>query len=98
MPGWSVLFFPEGVRSDDGTLGEFKPGIGLLAAGLGVPVVPVYLKGTDSVVAKGGSRPHRGRIEVRFGQPVQIQANTKYDVATKTIRDAVDALSREVAI
>ncbi len=96
--GWSVLFFPEGVRSDDGTLGEFKPGIGLLAAGLGVPVVPVYLKGTDSVVAKGGSRPHRGRIEVRFGQPVQIQANTKYDVATKTIRDAIVSLEEKMTL
>ena len=93
--GWSLLFFPEGERSDDGTIGPFKPGIGLLAARLGVPVVPVYLKGTDSVVAKGGARPHRGYIEVRFGQPIQISAGMKYDVATRVIRDAVTSLSRE---
>ena len=94
---WSLLFFPEGVRSDDGNLGQFKPGIGLLAVGLGVPVVPVYIKGTDSVVAKGGSRPRRGYIEVRFGLPIQIPADTKYDVATKAIRDAVAALSEHTA-
>ena len=70
--GWSLLYFPEGIRSDDGTIGSFRPGIGLLASGLGVPVVPVYLKGTDSVVAKGGSRPHRGYIEVRFGKPLRF--------------------------
>ena len=60
--GWSILYFPEGIRSDDGTIGSFRPGIGLLASGLGVPVVPVYLEGTDSVVAKGGNRPRRGYI------------------------------------
>ena len=59
--GWSLLFFPEGIRSDDGSIGPFRPGVGLLATGLELPVVPVYLKGTDSVVAKGGGRPHRGR-------------------------------------
>ena len=94
---WSLLFFPEGIRSDDGKLGPFKPGIGLLAARLGVPVVPVYLKGTDSVVAKGGSHPRRGHIEVRFGSPILIPADMKYDVATKTIRDAVASLSRDAA-
>ena len=95
--GWSLLFFPEGIRSDDGKLGPFKPGIGLLAASLGVPVVPVHLKGTDSVVAKGGARPQRGDIEVRFGQPIRISSDMKYDAATQVIRNAVASLSREVA-
>ncbi len=95
--GWSLLYFPEGVRSDNGRLGTFKPGIGLLATALGVPVVPVYLKGTDSVVAKGGSRPRRGDIEVTFGQPVQISADTEYTAAARMIRDAVASLSREAA-
>ncbi len=96
--GWSLLFFPEGIRSDDGTLGPFKPGIGLLAVSLEAPVVPVYIRGTDSVVAKGGSRPHRGYVEVRFGQPIRIPAGTKYNAAAQTIRDAVAALSRESAL
>ena len=91
--GWSLLFFPEGIRSDDGKLGPFKPGIGLLATSLEVPVVPVHLRGTDSVVAKGGSRPHRGYIEVRFGPPIRIPADIRYDVATQVIRDAVESLS-----
>ena len=73
------------------------PGIGLLATRLGVPVVPVYLKGTDSVVAKGGGRPHRGDIEVRFGQPIPIPADTNYDEATQIIRDAIASLSEETA-
>ena len=93
--GWSILFFPEGIRSDDGDIGPFKPGIGLLATRLELPVVPVHLKGTDSVLAKGGGRPHRGDIEVRFGEAIMIPAGTKYAVATEIIRQAVASLARE---
>ena len=93
--GWSLLYFPEGIRSDDGEMGTFKPGIGLLASALGVPVVPVYLKGTDSVIAKGGGRPHRGDILVKFGPPMLIPPEMDYAAATTEIRDAVASLARE---
>ena len=93
--GWSILYFPEGIRSDDGSIGPFRPGIGLLAAGLGIPVVPIYLKGTDSVVAKGGSRPQRGHIVVRFGKPLRLCRNADHTEATQQIRAAVAALSLE---
>lgn len=93
--GWSLLFFPEGMRSDDGILRPFKPGIGLLAAQSGVPVVPVHIKGTDSVVAKGGSRPHRGHIEVTFGNPLRIPADTEYSEAADIVRDAIASLAQE---
>ena len=92
--GWSLLYFPEGERSDDGTIGRFRPGIGLLASGLGIPVVPVHIKGTDSVVAKGGTRPHRGDIEVRFGGPLRIDGNANHAEAAGQIRDAVASLSQ----
>ena len=93
--GWSLLFFPEGERSGDGTLGVFRPGIGLLAAGTGVPVVPVYIKGTDSVIAKGGSLPRRGRIVVSIGKPLRFCRNVGYAEATQQIRTAVASLSQE---
>lgn len=92
--GWSLLLFPEGMRSDNGEIGPFKPGVGLLAARLGVPVVPVYLQGTDGVVAKGGRRPRRGCIEVRFGPPLRIPPDLKHADAAQAIRDAVASLSR----
>lgn len=96
--GWSLLFFPEGIRSDDGRLRPFKPGIGMLAAQLGVSVVPVHIKGTDSVLAKGGSRPHRGYIEVTFGNPLRIPADTEYSEAAEIVRDAIASLAREDVI
>ena len=93
--GWSLLYFPEGIRSDDGAIGIFRPGIGLLATGLGIPVVPLYLKGTDSVVAKGGSLPRRGYIEVRFGKPLKFRRDADYEGVANEIRTAVGALSLE---
>ena len=93
--GWSLLFFPEGIRSDDGSIGPFRPGIGFLATQLNIPVVPVHLKGTDTVVAKGGSRPQRGDIEVRFGKPLQFPSSMKYTEATQAIRQAIASLSED---
>ena len=94
--GWSLLYFPEGIRSDDGTMRAFKPGIGLLASSLAIPVVPVHLKGTDRVLAKGGNRPRRGKIEVRFGPPLNIAADADYADAAREIREAVLALSPDI--
>ena len=93
--GWSLLYFPEGIRSDDGTIGRFRPGVGLLATGLGIPVVPVYLKGTDSVIAKGGSRPHRGHIEVWFGEPLLFCRKADNEAVACKIRCAVESLSQK---
>ena len=94
---WSILFFPEGIRSGDGTMAPFRPGIGLLASSLGVPVVPVHLKGTGSVLPKDGSRPRRGHIEVRFGAPMRIAPGADYAAAAREIREAVAALSPDGA-
>ena len=49
--GYSVLIFPEGTRSPDGKLHQFRPGIGLLAQQSRVPVVPVALIGLDEMRA-----------------------------------------------
>ncbi len=41
------LIFPEGTRSRSGTMGHFKPGIGMLVAGTEIPVVPCHIRGTQ---------------------------------------------------
>jgi 1-acyl-sn-glycerol-3-phosphate acyltransferase len=51
--GRSVIVFVEGTRSRDGRLGEFKKGAFVLAIAAGVPVVPVYLRGTHRVLPSG---------------------------------------------
>jgi len=48
--GFSVLIFPEGKRTDHGEIAPFRPGIGMMAARLAVPIVPVRLEGIDRVL------------------------------------------------
>ncbi len=45
--GYSILIFPEGSRTESGEIAPFRPGVGMIAARLGVPVVPVRLEGLD---------------------------------------------------
>jgi 1-acyl-sn-glycerol-3-phosphate acyltransferase len=68
-PGNILIIFPEGTRTATGQLGEFKPGIGLLAAGTSIPVVPCYLKGGFEAWPKGRVFPRPTRIQLRIGPP-----------------------------
>jgi 1-acyl-sn-glycerol-3-phosphate acyltransferase len=52
--GVSMLFFPEGTRSDTDDMGEFKNGAFKLAIKEGKPVLPVYIGGTREAIPKGG--------------------------------------------
>lgn len=67
--GQSVLVFPEGTRSRTGTLGDFKATIGLMARELGVPVLPVFIRGTHELWPPHEQRPRLGGIELEFGVP-----------------------------
>ncbi|HVL90069.1 MAG TPA: lysophospholipid acyltransferase family protein, partial [Actinomycetota bacterium] len=51
--GWSVLLFPEGTRSPDGRIHEFKRGAARLAARRGATIVPVGIAGSREVLGKG---------------------------------------------
>src|SRR5690606_37954724 len=51
--GKTVLIFPEGTRSTDGSIGEFKPAVGHLALHHGVDILPIYLGGTHAALPKG---------------------------------------------
>ncbi len=72
--GWNVLLFPEGTRSRTGEIAAFKPGIGLVAARTGRPVLPVHIVGLHGVLPPGARRPRRRHVEVRFGPPLMIGA------------------------
>jgi long-chain acyl-CoA synthetase len=69
--GYSVLVFPEGMRIERVGLNPFKSGAGLLAAELGVPVVPVRIDGLAELKLsgrRGFASP--GTVTVNFGAPV----------------------------
>ena len=78
--GSSVLIFPEGTRSPDGRLREFKTGAVLLALKAGVPGVPVGFNGSYEILPKGGLLPKSGEIVNRIGAPI---ATDRYRAADK---------------
>jgi len=64
--------YPEGTRSPDGRLYKGKTGMARLALETGVPVIPVAMVGTDVVNPPGSKMWHFGRVEVRFGKPLDF--------------------------
>ncbi len=70
--GRSVLMFPEGTRSPDGAIHEFKSGAGYLALHAGCDVLPIHLSGTFEVLGKGRLLPRPAPVEVRIGRVMPI--------------------------
>ncbi|HEX6324172.1 MAG TPA: AMP-binding protein, partial [Vicinamibacterales bacterium] len=71
----SLLIFPEGKRTDYGEINVFRPGIGLMASKLGVPVVPVRIEGLDKVLSLRANWPTRGPARVTFGKPMRLEGS-----------------------
>jgi long-chain acyl-CoA synthetase len=73
--GWSILIFPEGVRSPTGHMKEFRGGIGMIASRLDVPVVPVRLDDVDRLMPVGSTFVRPGRVRVSFGRPIHLRGD-----------------------
>lgn len=87
--GWSILIYPEGTRSPTGKLLPFKPGIGLLATGLSIPIVPIAVSGGHEILPKGSCWPRRARVSVAFGPPLNFGKDEPPDRVTQRIQEAV---------
>jgi 1-acyl-sn-glycerol-3-phosphate acyltransferase len=59
--GYSTVIFPEGTRSEDGSIGEFKKGSFKLASDPMVKIVPITVKGTFDIQRKGSLKMSRGK-------------------------------------
>lgn len=89
--GYSVLLFPEGRRTDDGAIDRFLPGVGMMGARLGLPVVPVRLDGLEKVLHKSMKWPVKGPVRVAFGPPLRLRGDDYAALATE-VEDAVRRL------
>jgi 1-acyl-sn-glycerol-3-phosphate acyltransferase len=78
--GHDVIVFPEGTRSRDGQVGEFRHGAARLAATAGVPLVPAGITGTRILLPPGSERPRRALVTVTFGEPVEVPGQGATDV------------------
>lgn len=97
--GMSVLIFPEGTRSRDGSLGEFKNGAFKMAIELGKPILPVVISGTQAALAKGKvTLSEKVSIQMRVLDPVDPAGFTgDYESLREFVRARMqDELNRPV--
>lgn len=69
----SLFFFPEGTFTRTAGLLPFHHGAFLTAAETGLPVVPVAIRGTRSILRSDDKLPHRGTITIIIGKPVTAE-------------------------
>ena len=65
----ALIMFPEGTRSTDGEVHEFRSGVGRLVAGTDIPVLPAYIGGAFRAWPKGSAIPRPRRITIAIGEP-----------------------------
>jgi long-chain acyl-CoA synthetase len=87
--GYCPLVFPEGTRTPDGQMLPFRPGIGMMAVHLSVPVVPVYIAGLFDVYSIHDGWPKAGPVGVAIGKPMEFPAGTGYGDVAETLRKAI---------
>ena len=74
--GQSFLIYPEGTRSPDGRLQDFKKGAVVMAIKAGVPIVPIVCSGAHRVMEKRSLVIHPGEILVEFLEPIDTSKYT----------------------
>jgi long-chain acyl-CoA synthetase len=97
--GKILVLFPEGERSIDGTVKKFKKGAPILAQHLGVPMVPVALKGIHELWPRNRAinwtlvAPWSGhRVSIDIGEPVRLDDESNYNETASRLRDRVNAM------
>jgi len=68
--GTGVMFFPEGTRSKDGEIGQFKKGAFKMALDLKLPILPITIKGTRKILASGSFNLIPGHAEMIIHKPI----------------------------
>jgi long-chain acyl-CoA synthetase len=93
----NLVWFPEGGRSPNGKLQEFKPGIGILLEHFPVCVIPVFIHGTRGALPPGKYFPRLHAIRVVFGKPLNARELKRDGRGEKPHQQIASALQDRVA-
>jgi 1-acyl-sn-glycerol-3-phosphate acyltransferase len=102
---WNLLIYAEGTRSRDGQRGKLHSGAAVLAATNDVPMMPIYVAGTNAAMPPGRTWPKRFRagrfarhpIEVRFGPPIRALPGEHRNETMARVQAWFDAQEGNVA-
>ncbi len=96
--GKPLLIFPEGTRSGTPEMSEAQPGIGYLSMLSGAPILPAYVKGTETALPKGARSIKPNRVSVYFGnmiKPEKLKLASDRKEACQRLADyVVDEIKR----
>ena len=97
--GISVLLFPEGGRTRDGKLQDFKEGAAYIAIKAGVPAVPIAMLGTRKVLPMGTLQIEPGTVHLRIADPIPTHNFTMKDRSqlTQMLRERILELVGQAA-
>jgi long-chain acyl-CoA synthetase len=90
--GFHVFVFPEGTRSPDGTLANFRPGIGLLVKQSSAAVLPLALQGLGELKTRKRRWFRSGTLQVRVGQPIRFAPDDTEAAITGRLHAEVEKL------
>jgi len=90
--GYNVLVFPEGRHTEDGKMNPFRAGIGLLAANLDIPVLPMRIDGLFEVKQAGKKFATPRTITVRIGKPLKFPHDADPQTVAAELQKAVEDL------
>lgn len=93
--GRILNIYPEGQRSFDGQLHEFKKGAAILAKELNVPIVPVALDGPDRIWPRQSRRFRLAKVRIRFGEPIDARAIASDETDEEVVYEKVTALLKQ---
>jgi long-chain acyl-CoA synthetase len=88
---FSVLIFPEGEMTDAGEINRFRPGIGMIASRLRIPVVPVRIEGLEKVLHRTWRMAYPGPVRVAFGKPMTL-VGEDYEALAGKVEEALRKL------
>jgi 1-acyl-sn-glycerol-3-phosphate acyltransferase len=95
--GWNIVVFPEGARSPDGWMQRFRHGAARLAIDVGVPIVPIGIRGAYDAMPKGRFWPRAGRppVSVRYGRAIAPAEGESHQALSRRMTQAVSELHDE---
>lgn len=91
--GQTLLMFPEGTRTHDGSLGRFRPGAAGIAIRCGVAVLPACIEGAYKCWPRTRTLPWPGRVAVAYGRPLEPRAESAEEL-TERLRAEIAGLQR----
>jgi long-chain acyl-CoA synthetase len=104
--GKILNIYPEGQRSLDGKLNEFKKGAAILATELNLPIVPVALDGPYRIWPRKSWRLRFAKVKIRFGEPInarelvsdELDEDAAYQKVTSELKRRIQQMLDEMRV